>query len=135
MKGTHKKYVVVRFEEEHASDPSHIQSNALLCPRCGEAYLHHSTVSVFERGEDDDEVLLTRVNYGSGAQTSVVSNSPDNPSSRRNGVVISFSCENCGPEFFDAGDPGTWKTPGMELCLAQHKGMTFLYWRYMEPKA
>jgi hypothetical protein len=45
-----------------------------------------------------------------------------NPSPRRDGIVISFFCEQCT----------NWGETGevIELTLAQHKGATEIGWRY-----
>lgn len=44
-----------------------------------------------------------------------------NPSSRRDGLVISFTCEQCSRD-----DPGDV----IELTIAQHKGSTEIGWRF-----
>ena len=89
---------------------------AIECPRCGEACssLHHETVKVFNRDSEDDITgAYTEIR---GTKVETRRNLPaGNPSSRRNGVVINFSCEQCGP---NVGN----------LCIGQHKGATFLYW-------
>ena len=89
---------------------------SIECPKCGESSgsLHHETVKVFNRDREDeltgfyteirDTKIETRRNIPAG-----------NPSSRRDGVVINFNCEQCGS---NVGN----------LCVAQHKGSTFVYW-------
>jgi hypothetical protein len=51
-------------------------------------------------------------------------NNAGNPSQRRDGIAISFWCEQCG-----AGAKGH---PGLTLTVAQEKGSTEIVWR-IEP--
>lgn len=94
---------------------------ALVCPRCGSENLHHKVVTVFDRSEDDKDVLVTTANT---AETKISIESPcmRNPSSRRDGIAISFMCECCD------GDPSSEKEP-IELAVEQHKGTTYIGWR------
>lgn len=96
----------------------------LLCPRCGADLLHQSAVTVFDRAEDEDTVVRTTVADGT-ASMNLVSNSTENPSSRRHGLAIRFWCESCCPE--KSHDV-------IELTIAQHKGSTEIAWRYTERK-
>jgi hypothetical protein len=80
----------------------------LLCPECGGFYLHHSTVTVFTRSEEDAESVTMIVGLPVFANL-------DNPSKRRDGVAIRFACEGC--EFEG------------ELTIAQVKGYTNVEWR------
>ena len=41
-----------------------------------------------------------------------------NPSKDRQGLSVGFVCEHCGP------------SKRIELCIAQHKGSTLMYWQY-----
>ena len=82
------------------------------CPRCGGGSLHHCEIIVYDREDDAALVRRTRVNNGRVA-LDVVPEGPANPSSRRNGLTISFSCENCsavslrrGPSGVDCGVRG-----------------------------
>lgn len=86
----------------------------LRCPRCDGTNLHHGVVTVFSRNEDAEVVLVTRVDRDviRGLQPSEGSR---NPSPRRDGVVVAFECEQCGP--------------GLEWTLAQHKGESVVTWR------
>ena len=79
-------------------------------------------VTVYSRSEDADMVCRTVVGGGVNVDVSVerVPNDRANPSSRRQGLVISFMCENCSDE----------ARSDLELCLAQHKGCTFAFWRF-----
>lgn len=93
-------------------------ASELRCPRCDSAYLHHEGVTVYDRKEDARSVIETTVR---GGKVSVVPSAPgvDNPSSRRDGIAVLFSCEGCGD------DP-------IEMTIAQHKGTTEIGWRYVE---
>ena len=84
----------------------------LLCPNCGGANLHHRSVEIYTRKEDqtpyqkvlvepDDTIVVGKAASG-------------NPSNRRDGIVVHLDCENCGPV--------------APLLIAQHKGETHLSW-------
>ena len=97
----------------------------LKCPRCGGAYLHHGLVTVFDRGEDAPSYLRTDLNNGQVTTRIVVHKTPEaagNPSSRRDGLTIRFSCEACPKE-----------VPDLELTISQHKGNTYVGWRTALP--
>jgi hypothetical protein len=89
---------------------------ALECPRCRKDwfYLHHGLVEVFERGEDAEHVNRTTIEGRLTTVDYVPNRGSGNPSSRRHGLRIYFSCEDCGD--------------GLILNIAQHKGATFLEW-------
>ena len=91
----------------------------LKCPRCCHEFLHHGQVTVFDRGEDDELTAVTTVDAGLSATHLRPSTDVSNPSGRRDGIAIAFNCEGCGD--------------GIELTIAQHKGVTALAWRF-EPK-
>ena len=94
----------------------------LLCPRCGNSYLHHRGVVAYDRSEDAETVLKTSVEVGKTTVQLVAQADSGNPSSRRDGLVIQFWCENCG-----GGDDGS---SVIELTVAQHKGETEVAWRF-----
>ena len=81
----------------------------LKCPSCGSNYLHHEKVEVFERGEDEEKGLHVTIENGV-AKTDT--NLSGNPSARRHGLLIHFSCEGC------KANP--------VLSLSQHKGNTWV---------
>jgi hypothetical protein len=83
---------------------------------CGEDYLHHGSVTSYDRAEDAKTVTRTKVEAGMAA-SNIVPNSDDNPSDRRDGIVIEFWCELC------TAHP-------IELRIAQHKGNTHVSWKY-----
>ncbi len=78
------------------------------------------------RKEDADEVMLIEATTPEGndrpelAVSFTDNNNSRNPSDRRQGMIIRFECENCGPN-------------GIELCIAQHKGNTIVHWQF-EPR-
>ena len=94
----------------------------LLCPRCGNSYLHHRGVVAYDRSEDAETVLKTSVGVGKTSVQLVAQAESGNPSVRRDGLVIQFWCENCG-----GGDDGS---SVIELTLAQHQGETEVAWRF-----
>jgi len=94
----------------------------LLCPRCGNSYLHHRGVVTYDRSEDAETVLRTSVGVGKTTVQLIAQAGSGNPSSRRDGLVIQFWCEHCG-----GGDDGS---SVIELTVAQHKGETELAWRF-----
>jgi hypothetical protein len=93
------------------------QSEPLSCPNCRGEYLHHEVVTVYDRREDADFVTRTEVRKSSVSREAVNSENSGNPSSRRDGLAIQFSCEMCSAM--------------PELTLQQHKGQTFLAWRHI----
>jgi hypothetical protein len=99
----------VKFEDEYCD-----LGFGLICPSCGGGCLHHEAVDIFERAEDAAFVLHTTA---SDTVTTKVeaADASENPSPRRNGLFITFSCEECSA------------TPILDL--RQHKGVTYLRWR------
>ena len=101
---------------------------ALVCPSCGGSNLHHEAVHVWSRhGEDATKGTYVRAD---GKSSCVESDAPmdGNPSRRRDGLTIEFSCEAC------SGAPvGASRNPSDEpqkhcLHIVQHKGTTYLSW-------
>jgi hypothetical protein len=93
-----------------------INGTVLQCPGCGNEYLHHGRVAVYQRAVEDDPVTaMAIVDLGHVSQNLVQSHTSGNPSSRRSGIAIAFSCEECNL--------------GAELCISQHKGQTLIEWR------
>jgi len=87
----------------------------LECPACGNANLHHGEVTVYMRGEDNPETTEVRTNGETGETIVSTTRGKGNPSSRRDGITIQFTCEHCNVEPM--------------LTIAQHKGATFIEWR------
>ena len=105
----------IEIEKISNEDPYY---DDLVCPRCGEYFLHHRNISVYSRNQDDEVVLKTLVVEGVAAV--VLSDGVDNPSLRRDGLAIDFHCEHC----CDNADEIV-----AQLCIAQHKGHTGVFWR------
>jgi hypothetical protein len=104
---THEVYEhLVKFER-HCAD-----GDWLLCPNCGEFYLHHDRVTIFERSEEDAPSHSLEVD---GIWKMRKVEGGDNPSCRRDGVAVRFWCECCSAI--------------SELTIAQHKGTTIMRWR------
>ena len=97
---------------------------AIKCPHCGDAYLHHDEVRVFERAEGSVTKMCVTVR---GMDAETVGDQPQeprfptvrvddcmtgNPSGRRQGVEVGMWCENCRMR--------------SQFRIVQHKGMTFL---------
>lgn len=99
-------------------------SSIQLCPRCGSESIHHQAATLYDRREDGEMVVRSTVRDGSAKIDVVQSDSSGNPSSRRDGISISFWCEGCKGIDEDV----------LELTVSQHKGATELGWRY-SPKA
>jgi len=93
----------------------------LHCPRCSNPFLHQIGIKWFFRKEDDEKVVVIGIN-GASSHTEVMNNSSSgNPSGRRQGLTIQFSCEICSED-----------VPGdvLELAISQHKGATLFSWRF-----
>ena len=90
------------------------QGAALLCPECGENFLHHTEVTVFSRPAEDGPVTSTRIHPDAAVHV-LPGHWKGNPSSRRDGLAVRFYCENCDVD--------------AELTIAQHKGETSIQWR------
>ena len=85
----------------------------LLCPSCGNQFLHHSRVHVYSRLEDDSP----RGVHASVSEHGVLQTDLDmrhNPSRRRDGLRIEFWCEMCEVK--------------PKLTIIQHKGQTMIAW-------
>ena len=81
----------------------------LKCPECGSSNLHHKEVEVFERHEDARTGLHVQVNDNKALTDG---NMEANPSPRRQGILIHFSCEKCPTK--------------PVLKIFQHKGTTYM---------
>jgi len=102
-------------------EPAYDNAQALLCPRCGSANLHHETVLSFHRAEEDGEVLMTRIE-GAECIVNMPVNNLKNPSRRRGAVRVGFCCESCDK----VGHVG------VTLNIIQHKGVTYFEWCLVE---
>lgn len=90
----------------------------LLCPDCGNGNLHQIWVESYFREEDAKVGKFCQASReGYAAFHGLL---PDhNPSQRRDGIRIGFTCEHCTDEV----ESGTFV-----LAVAQHKGSTLMYW-------
>ncbi len=108
-----------------------IEEEVLYCPdpKCRFNCLHHRGVTIYQRGEDSNQTSITEVGWDAATAAATVNTksvlscvlpppSEGNPSQRRYGLTIQFYCEGCGGDF--------------ELCMAQHKGETYLNWRKLD---
>lgn len=88
-----------------------IEENVLTCPHCSSEYLHQVSAEVFFRDHEDSE---------KGNAYFIATNQlfqiamKNNPSTRRDGIRIHFTCEGC-------------PTPS-SLEIVQHKGITYTQW-------
>lgn len=111
-----------------------VDTKALLtCPNCNEFYLHHAGVQAYHRDEDAQSVTVTTVVGGTTMLNAIPSDLSGNPSARRTGLVLQFWCESCGIGNADGNGEGCGGFA--ELCFAQHKGVTQVFWRYEPPPA
>lgn len=98
----------------------------LSCPECGEPYLHHLGIELFNRKEDSGDGLHISASVSDDFYFNQVeefkydeniikvdSDLSRNPSLRRGGIIIKFACDHCGPH---------------ELTISQHKGLTLMEW-------
>ncbi len=89
----------------------------LRCPRCGMNYLHQGEVEVFVRHEEDGLSTAVLIDKHGAPK---VGQPERNPSGRRDGLRISFTCECCHDE---NSSLKPWS-----LAIYQHKGVTMLVW-------
>jgi hypothetical protein len=90
----------------------------LTCPQCRGEYLHHGRVTVYDRAEDAPRVTKIEVRDHSAMINKVDNDISGNPSYRRGGLAIQFSCEQCDTT--------------SELIISQHKGQSIISWRGQE---
>ena len=115
------------------------KEEVIECPYCGEQYTHQKAVWVFNRGEDDDVTMVTRVlnpTYGSEFMSSsnivktkmMPSKICPNPSSRRQGILIELECEMCCLEEDPENEDDAISTEHNDFycTIAQHKGETLV---------
>jgi len=99
----------------------------LYCPVCDGQHLHHISVELFNRCEDDsegDHILLYVKESLAWNEAKLIcpeehlgdGNMSNTPSYRRTGITISFICEACHSL--------------LKLHIAQHKGETQLFWSF-----
>lgn len=82
---------------------------ALECAHCGNDYTHLEGFAWYRR-EEDDGVCSVAMSGKTGIPATIVMDNKYNPSPRRDGMHIIYSCESCGEL--------------SSLAIAQHKGQT-----------
>ena len=85
--------------------------------------MHISRITIFDRKrEDSEEVSVCKYEKGGHYQiTNEINSNTDNPSDRRDGLIIYFN-----PETGPGDDNGPTE---LALEIAQHKGLMYLNWR------
>lgn len=111
----------VVFDDMQLGDkkPPSFLGAVLLCPRCNSHNLHHKSVGWYYGREDSKNLTYTFVHGNSVHQEKVSRRGSGNPSQRRHGFVVDFSCEDCGSK-------------DLELNFSQEKGETVVEWRVKE---
>lgn len=103
-----------------------IDDGVLMCPNCGEGYMHHLVVDVFMRPVEDGDSERTTLMHDVGVVACLPS---ENPSYRRDGVRIAFSCEFCTYRTTEDGEVDTTiPRRFFVMKIVQHKGNTFMDW-------
>jgi hypothetical protein len=98
--------------------PGEINYQLVHCEGCGHDCTHHGRVEVYNRTQEDAPIgLAITIDGQSTMERRGTSGADGNPSSRRNGLRIVLSCEDC--EAVTA------------LEIVQHKGGTFISSRLM----
>lgn len=82
----------------------------LMCPHCGQIFLHQYKTEIFDRKEDDIEGLHVITDTEKGII--IKKDLEGNPSKRRDGLRVHFFCEIC--------------SASSALEIYQHKGQTFI---------
>jgi hypothetical protein len=100
--------------DEDALNREH-DKDMLQCPGCGGVHLHQVRTMVFEREEDAVWTIVSDVTRSGTNVATVPSDLSGNPSDRRQGLAIKFTCEECPAQ--------------PELTFQQHKGTTYVAWR------
>ena len=101
----------------YRANASFNDDDILPCPQCGGWHLHQERVEVFTREHDDAPSQVIVVD-DSKISIKLVN---ENPSSRREGLLIFFSCEEC-----------RFGHKGAALAIYQHKGNTYVNWVKVE---
>ncbi|PHS25517.1 MAG: hypothetical protein COA85_06910 [Robiginitomaculum sp.] len=81
----------------------------LLCPICANEYMAHETIEVFDHHEGNKQETHITISEGKMSSDHDLSG---NPSGKRNGLKISFKCENC--------------KRSSVLKIAQQEGLTYM---------
>ena len=101
---------------------------ALLCPSCGGSNLHQMAVHVWERHTEDAAQGTYTCADGKASRVELNAAMAGNPSRRRDGLTIEFSCESCNGYPVGAERNPADSQPNQCLHIVQHKGTTYLSW-------
>lgn len=88
----------------------------LMC-KCGSDYLHQGNITIFQRSEDDTTTTVIAQDNKKVEVSDFPSDDTCNPSPRRHGLILEFSCEWCSE-----------KDGVQRLAIFQHKGSTYMEW-------
>lgn len=88
-------------------------NDRMLCPKCRQHWTHLTGVKAYFRVEDAAEGFVVEASH-TGASANTHGSMQGCPSRRRDGVTLTFECENC-------------QVPEL-LHITQHKGETFFFW-------
>jgi len=101
---------------------------SLCCPNCNNAYgLHHDKITIWNRRKEDHDGVRFTIK-GTSLTSKLIDGGDslggpkENPSKRRDGLVIEFWCEHC-PDI-----------KPINLRIAQHKGITLMGWMFYSKK-
>ena len=96
--------------------PVELDEDGMLYCQCGEYYLHQGNTTIFQREEDAPTTTVIAQDDTRVQTSSFPSQDTCNPSPRRHGLIIEFSCENCS------------SSHPHRLAIYQHKGSTYMEW-------
>lgn len=135
--GAHPRSLFGKPYYEMLAVTEHLQADcsALCCPRCNmdefltgathemsafNGNLHQGKVHIFNPAKEDaDSGLVATVDFTTVESDSHADVRSNNPSLRRQGLLIAFTCELCHQEEED--EP-------FYLSIYQHKGTTYTSW-------
>jgi hypothetical protein len=98
----------------------------LICPCGNGGNIHQGNTTIFECGEDPDTVTVIAQDGHNVQATKFPARDTCNPSPRRHGMLIEFTCEQCSYNYDGENYPTIDKT--FRLAIFQHKGNTFMEW-------
>lgn len=101
---------------------------ALTCPKCDGRNLHQINTAIYERKEDEPYTTVISQNGHEVTAIKFPSEETHNPSSRRQGLTIEFTCENCHEANWDGEKAIPSNREPFHLAIYQHKGVTYMEW-------
>lgn len=96
--------------------PARLEFGELMCPECGETFLHHVAVAVHVRESEDGPGQEIAVRRPRDVQIRSLAADAEEFGGRRDDILIAFWCEICGED------------SRYHLQIRQHKGSTELCW-------